>query len=740
MPLSEFHQMAKGKLESSQSKMNNCSTDQAFVPDHDFVELVWENGQILMQGQSSKTRRSPSSNNLPSYISKVQDKDGGDATNLKIGRSRTEEHVLNDFTSTVPSGNMGLASEEEMVPWLNYSLDDSLQHDYCSEFFSELTGVNLNALSTQNNSFPIDKNSSCGQISRDLNIASVYFDKNPQGNASKGVGGNPEPIRPSSNQLRSSSLQQCQISLPSLRPRVSDLINSNTNNADKASCGNSSDTPTSNGGLPNTKMQRQDPGPTRPPPQNNISSGLMNFSHFSRPAAFVKANLHNLGAVASPGLSSIDNLRSNGKASAAGSSNPVESTLIDSTSGSRNATSFHNQRASVPAEGEPKPSKPPKEQFSAENSEVVFREEAHRRKRSPDRVIDHTSSFAASTAVGKPDGERAVEPAVASSSVCSVNSGGGASDDPKNTLKRKSRDGDESEYQSEDLEEESVGVKKLAPSRGGTSAKRSRAAEVHNLSERRRRDRINEKMRALQELIPNCNKVDKASMLDEAIEYLKTLQLQVQIMSMGSGLCMPPMMLPPGMQHLHMPHLAHFSPMGVGMGMGMGMGLGFGMGMVDMSSGSSGRPLIQVPSMHGRQFPCPPISGPASLPGMAGANLQMFGLPSQGLPMSIPRAPIIPLSGGSSTKSISLPDTSGTVTPVKVPDSAPPSSSKEPEPNINPQMMHKTTADCSPDHISTQCQATKESFEESAFAQRNKPTQHTSVDGVVDSTKTNGTI
>jgi hypothetical protein len=45
----------------------------------------------------------------------------------------------------------------------------------------------------------------------------------------------------------------------------------------------------------------------------------------------------------------------------------------------------------------------------------------------------------------------------------------------------------------------------------------------------RRRDRINEKMRALQELIPHCNKTDKASMLDEAIEYLKSLQLQVQV-------------------------------------------------------------------------------------------------------------------------------------------------------------------------------------------------------------------
>ncbi|CAJ1942835.1 unnamed protein product [Sphenostylis stenocarpa] len=64
--------------------------------------------------------------------------------------------------------------------------------------------------------------------------------------------------------------------------------------------------------------------------------------------------------------------------------------------------------------------------------------------------------------------------------------------------------------------------------RSGSSSKRSRAAEVHNLSEKRRRSRINEKLKALQNLIPNSNKTDKASMLDEAIEYLKQLQLQVQ--------------------------------------------------------------------------------------------------------------------------------------------------------------------------------------------------------------------
>ncbi|GLT50139.1 hypothetical protein SLA2020_236470 [Shorea laevis] len=83
---------------------------------------------------------------------------------------------------------------------------------------------------------------------------------------------------------------------------------------------------------------------------------------------------------------------------------------------------------------------------------------------------------------------------------------------------------------------------KPAPSRG--SSKRSRAAEVHNLSEKRRRSRINEKMKALQNLIPNSNKTDKASMLDEAIEYLKQLQLQVQMLTMRNGLSLHPMCLP----------------------------------------------------------------------------------------------------------------------------------------------------------------------------------------------------
>uniref|UniRef100_A0A0E0KJS2 BHLH domain-containing protein n=2 Tax=Oryza punctata TaxID=4537 RepID=A0A0E0KJS2_ORYPU len=130
--------------------------------------------------------------------------------------------------------------------------------------------------------------------------------------------------------------------------------------------------------------------------------------------------------------------------------------------------------------------------------------------------------------------------------------GSGLPSESASAHKRKGRE--DSDSRSEDAECEATEETKSSSRRYG-SKRRTRAAEVHNLSERRRRDRINEKMRALQELIPHCNKTDKASILDEAIEYLKSLQMQVQIMWMTTG--MAPMMFPGA--HQFMP------PMAVGM-------------------------------------------------------------------------------------------------------------------------------------------------------------------------------
>ncbi|CAH2061272.1 unnamed protein product, partial [Thlaspi arvense] len=70
-------------------------------------------------------------------------------------------------------------------------------------------------------------------------------------------------------------------------------------------------------------------------------------------------------------------------------------------------------------------------------------------------------------------------------------------------------------------------------SRTKVRARRGQATDPHSIAERLRRERIAERMKALQELVPNGNKTDKASMLDEIIDYVKFLQLQVKVLSMS---------------------------------------------------------------------------------------------------------------------------------------------------------------------------------------------------------------
>lgn len=94
-------------------------------------------------------------------------------------------------------------------------------------------------------------------------------------------------------------------------------------------------------------------------------------------------------------------------------------------------------------------------------------------------------------------------------------------------------------------------VMNQAPANGGAPsqprqrvrARRGQATDPHSIAERLRRERIAERMKALQELVPNANKTDKASMLDEIIDYVKFLQLQVKVLSMsrlgGAGAVAP---------------------------------------------------------------------------------------------------------------------------------------------------------------------------------------------------------
>ncbi|KOM28218.1 hypothetical protein LR48_Vigan511s004100 [Vigna angularis] len=64
-------------------------------------------------------------------------------------------------------------------------------------------------------------------------------------------------------------------------------------------------------------------------------------------------------------------------------------------------------------------------------------------------------------------------------------------------------------------------------------ARRGQATDSHSLAERARREKISERMKILQDLVPGCDKViGKALVLDEIINYIQSLQRQVEFLSM----------------------------------------------------------------------------------------------------------------------------------------------------------------------------------------------------------------
>ncbi|KAG5581195.1 hypothetical protein H5410_051822 [Solanum commersonii] len=73
-------------------------------------------------------------------------------------------------------------------------------------------------------------------------------------------------------------------------------------------------------------------------------------------------------------------------------------------------------------------------------------------------------------------------------------------------------------------EDESINVPKSRASRGS-------ATDSQSLYARKRREKINQRLRILQSLVPNGTKVDISTMLEEAVQYVKFLQLQIKLLS-----------------------------------------------------------------------------------------------------------------------------------------------------------------------------------------------------------------
>ncbi|WOK95276.1 transcription factor bHLH48-like [Canna indica] len=64
-------------------------------------------------------------------------------------------------------------------------------------------------------------------------------------------------------------------------------------------------------------------------------------------------------------------------------------------------------------------------------------------------------------------------------------------------------------------------------------ARRGQATDSHSLAERARREKINARMKLLQELVPGCSKITgTALVLDEIINHVQSLQRQVEFLSM----------------------------------------------------------------------------------------------------------------------------------------------------------------------------------------------------------------
>ncbi|KAI5019613.1 hypothetical protein ZWY2020_044501 [Hordeum vulgare] len=90
-------------------------------------------------------------------------------------------------------------------------------------------------------------------------------------------------------------------------------------------------------------------------------------------------------------------------------------------------------------------------------------------------------------------------------------------------IKRKMQVDEQSDHHNE------VPVALSAPRKSG---RKSRAAmDSQSNYAKRRRHKINERLRVLQHLIPNGTKVDISTMLEEAVQYVKFLHLQIKLLS-----------------------------------------------------------------------------------------------------------------------------------------------------------------------------------------------------------------
>ncbi|KAH6772969.1 hypothetical protein C2S52_004188 [Perilla frutescens var. hirtella] len=112
---------------------------------------------------------------------------------------------------------------------------------------------------------------------------------------------------------------------------------------------------------------------------------------------------------------------------------------------------------------------------------------------------------------------------------------GAEGDDDGNSKRSKPTENETKAHEEDDNEKNKTNQKPPEPPKDyiHVRARRGQATDSHSLAERVRREKISERMKLLQDLVPGCNKVTgKALMLDEIINYVQSLQRQVEFLSM----------------------------------------------------------------------------------------------------------------------------------------------------------------------------------------------------------------
>ncbi|KAK7300208.1 hypothetical protein RJT34_11047 [Clitoria ternatea] len=423
-----------------------CLTNQKKLkgPDQEFVELLWQNGQVVMQSQTHR-------------------KQVGNSYNLRQVQ-KTDQSTLR---TCGPYGNSSSLNQQETLPWI----EDPLEQQFCSSLLSELPPP-----------CELEFHKPFKQL-EEVKFAKLV--------ASSTSAPPPHATSTSSSQSQPQNMMKPSNAMPAPRFHVPDSSKNYTND---------------------------DFGGSRK---------VLNFSHCLAPcnvsSAFGSAKVKekvtgNMSSSSSQSEARDCSVMTVGSSHCGSNHVPQDQDMSRASSNGVWATTTSTAPTTLSAEPEAIRNCVPRTVPRSDKgkSEMV------------EPTVTSSSGGSGSTGVGR---------------TCSLST-------RDHGQRRKGIDpeaeaeAEASEEQSEATELKSADGNKASQRSG--SSRRSRAAEVHNLSERRRRDRINEKMRALQQLIPNSSKTDKASMLEEAIEYLKSLQLQLQVMWMGAG--MAPMMFP-GIQH-----------------------------------------------------------------------------------------------------------------------------------------------------------------------------------------------